>query len=151
MFKALFKRSDTIARYRSALRYGDRVRYLTHLAAPGASHCTLRLVAKDPLELVGLPDLWEGEIITESVISATVEAWSGCEGSSGGGGRPPEACCRLLGQARRWLRSLDQFEESVEAPHPNAAKLEAYIVWMRGVRVWRKAPSAAVAKWLPRS
>ncbi len=134
MFEALFKRPSTIARYRSAPQYEDRVRYLTNLAASGAARCTLRLVANDQLELVCLPDLWEGEMVTQSLLSATVDAWSGCGGSSGGERRRPEACRRLLGHACRWLRFLGRIAESVEAPHPYAAELEAYVTWMRDVR-----------------
>ena len=131
MFENLFKQPGTIARYRSAPLHDSRVLYLTHLAASGASLCTLRVVARDQLELVCLPDLWEGEKVPESLVSTTVEAWSG---PGGAGQQRPEACRRLLGHARRWLRFLGRIEESVAVPPPYAAELEAYVIWMRDVR-----------------
>ena len=56
MFEELFERPNTVARYRSAPLYGDRVRYLVHLAASGAGRHTLRKVANDQLKLVFLPN-----------------------------------------------------------------------------------------------
>ena len=134
MFAKLFQRSDAIAKYRSAPLYEDRVQYLTYLAASGASCWTLRKVARDQLELVCLPELWEGERVSESLVSTAVEAWSGTGGSSEGRRKRPEACRQLLGHARRWLHFLGRLEESVEAPHPYAAELEAYVIWMCDVR-----------------
>ena len=64
------------------------------------------------------------------MIAATVEASS----SAGGERERPGTCRRLLGHARRSLCFPGRIGESVEAPYPHAAKLEARVLRVRDAR-----------------
>ena len=125
MFEELFERPHTIAKYQSAPLYEDRARYLTHVAATGARHRTLYRIANYQLKLVRLVDLWEGETVTVSRITAVAEAWSHSEGYSGSQRARSAARRDFLGHALRWLRFLGRVEEPAQPCHPHAAEVDA--------------------------
>lgn len=138
MFEQLFKRDDTVDRYRAAPLADSRLGYLVHCADQGFKPYTLRAIAGMQCALVRYADLSETGPVQLSQVEDAADRWL-AEDPGRRNGKERTARRRFLRHATGWL----QFAQRLDAPraprHPTDRRLEAFTDYMRLERGWAES------------
>ena len=138
MFEQLFKRDDTVARYRAAPLTDSRLGHLAHCAAQGAKPYTLRTIAVMHCALVRYADLEETGPVPLSQVEAAADRWL-AEEPGRRDGNAERARRRFVRHATGWLRFDGRLEAPCAPPHPTDSRLAAFTDYMRRERGWSES------------
>ena len=138
MFEQLFKRDDTVERYRGASLADSRLRYLAHWAGQGAKPYTLRTIARMQCALVRYADLSETGPVPLSQVEDAANRWL-TEDPGRRNGEEGTARRRFLRHATGWLRFAGRLEVPCAPSHPSHSRIEAFTDYMRLERGWAES------------
>lgn len=130
MFNQIFKCSRTIERHLAAPFSEQRVGYLNHFAAQGASTYSLRLAAADLLTVIDFLDLQpEGEISHQEIVAAA-DRWITRPNQVYRRKDSSGARIRFITLARHWLSYLNRLQPEPIKPCPEASLLSEYVEYL---------------------
>jgi integrase/recombinase XerD len=134
MFETLFEKASAVIHHKVAPHAGERERYLVHCANEGYTRGNLKKMAAILLavvhELKDYPDLRVGE---EQIQSATQRA-ARMHRQYSKAGDVRKFRKLFEREAKRWLRFLGRFQESIVKPLRLADSLEDFVAWMERER-----------------
>lgn len=115
-FEQLFRRAETVQRYRAAPLCRSRLLYLDHRCELGTSHSELRRIACVQLGAVQCMQLGDEGEVEPAEVAAAAERWAG---SDPGRRDPGEARRVFLRHAGGWLRFAGRLEQPTAVPLPH--------------------------------
>ena len=133
MFEKLFFRAATIAAYRSAPLFEERLRYLSHSEQCGAPRYTLRAIAANQLNLVAILNLTADRQVSRDEIEWAAQQWAKPRPHRCGRAASKKAIAAFVNHATRWMSFIGWLDQP-EKPGPRSALRDRHLRKMDAAR-----------------